>query len=99
MKVVYLSGKITDTNNLKVFRNIFVAWKCAKKLSKQGLAVVCPHTNGVGFGLTHKQYMERDFALLERCDVIYMMKNWKTSKGAKMELKYAKKLGLEIKFL
>jgi hypothetical protein len=38
---------------------------------------------------THEEYMRMSFCMLDMADVIYMMKNWKTSCGASQEYGYA----------
>jgi len=38
-------------------------------------------------------YMDYDLWVLSKCDAIYMMKGYKKSYGAQIELLYAKKLG------
>lgn len=43
-----------------------------------------------------KDFMRIDMAALECCEQIYMLDNWEDSPGAKRELEYAKKLGLDI---
>ena len=40
--------------------------------------------------------MAIDLMLLERCDAIYMLDNWRTSKGARKELTRARELNLEV---
>ena len=47
-------------------------------------------------GLTQAQYMDICFAMIRAADAIYLLKGWQESKGAKAELAYAEKLGLEI---
>jgi hypothetical protein len=41
-------------------------------------------------------FLEGDIEILKRCDIIYMLKNWDSSLGARDELKLAKKIGLEV---
>ena len=45
-----------------------------------------------------EQYMDFDISVLKQCDVIYMLSNHINSIGAKIELLYAEKWGLEIRF-
>jgi hypothetical protein len=40
--------------------------------------------------------MRYDIRALTFCDSIYMMKGWEESKGANIELKVAKAIGLKI---
>jgi len=98
MKLIYLSGKITDKNRLKFWRNIYIAWKKARELSKR-YAVICPHTNGFGFSLDYDRYMSIDKKLISRCDSVYVLPNWETSKGCKMEIAFARKKNIPVKFL
>ena len=38
---------------------------------------------------TYEEYMESGMKQLKKCDMIYMLKNWKQSPGANRELGYA----------
>ena len=38
---------------------------------------------------THEEYMGMSFCMLDMCDSIYMLSNWKTSCGASQEYGYA----------
>lgn len=90
-KKVYLSGKITgDDNYAKTFENK------AAELTEQGALVFNPAVHPNMF--THGQFMELDLLALSFCNSIYMMKNWRDSKGAKMEFEEAKVLGLPVEF-
>jgi len=46
--------------------------------------------------LYHSEYMTVCMALLSLCDSIYMLKGYERSKGAMMELEYAKKHGYKV---
>jgi hypothetical protein len=102
MKLVYIAGKYRGQNENEVWENIMLARKHALELWKQGYAVICPHTNSIfmGHGTEDKDcfdlFIKGDLEFIKRCDVIYLLPNWKESTGAKMELKEAKRLGLEI---
>jgi len=41
-----------------------------------------------------EQYMQYDLAQLRGCDYIYMCNGWKQSKGACIEKRYAKRMGI-----
>lgn len=51
---------------------------------------------GVHFGISHEEAMRICFEELETCDAIYMLSDWKESKGARMEHEKAKELGIKI---
>ena len=90
-KKIYLSGKITgDDNYAETFENK------AAELTEQGALVFNPAVHPNMF--THGQFMELDLLALSFCNSIYMMKNWRDSKGAKMEFEEAKVLGLPVEF-
>ncbi len=90
-KKIYLSGKITgDDNYAKTFENK------AAELTSRGALVFNPAVHPNMF--THGQFMELDLLALSFCNSIYMMKNWRDSKGAKMEFEEAKVLGLPVEF-
>jgi len=49
-------------------------------------------------GMTRHCYMKRDLCALLDCDAIYMLSNWRSSKGARIEFAVAALLGLVIMF-
>lgn len=88
-KNIYISGKITGVEN---FAEIFASKE--QELTQQGHNVFNPAKHPDMF--SWQQFMELDLKALSFCDSIYMMNGWETSRGAKLELEEAKKLGLEI---
>jgi hypothetical protein len=42
-------------------------------------------------GFSHKDYMHICYAMIDVCDAVYFLNDWKMSKGARMEHQYAKK--------
>ena len=89
MKKIYIAGKI---NGLENYREIFK--QAEDNLKNQGYIVMNPSVLGEGF--PYKSYMPICLAMLEVCDIVYMLNNWKDSKGAKVEHEYAKIQGKEI---
>lgn len=100
MKAIFISGPITAPTFYQVQQNIRRAEALAVKLMKKGWAVHCPHKNSEFLqGALHKhpeedfeRWMAVDFEMLSRCDAIFMMKNWRHSRGSKMEHTEAKRL-------
>lgn len=90
---VYISGKITgDDNYLHKFA------KAEIELRAKGYDVINPCDIGFVYGkfLTYEQLMKIDLTMLEFCGAIYMLKDWKDSKGAQVELAKARADGLEV---
>ena len=86
---IYIAGKITDCPNYKeLFKN------AEDKLITEGNACMNPSVLGEGF--EWGEYMGICFKMLDVCDKIYMLKNWNNSQGARAEMSYAKRRGMEV---
>lgn len=98
MRIVYVSGQYRG--NIK--DNIQRARLAAEALWREGYAVICPHLNTAHMDgiIPDGQFLEGDLEILGRLipdrDMVYMLKGWEQSEGAKMEKEYAEKIGLEI---
>lgn len=88
---IYLSGKITGDEG---FAEKFKVKE--EELTARGDFVFNPALHPDMF--THGQFMQIDFLALSFCDSIYLMNNWRESKGAKMEFEQARILGLPCEF-
>ena len=108
MAKIYISGKIEGIENYKeIFLDAekfltydFVDWK-------DGIAqIINPATKGIQLQAlymtrykrlpSYEEYLANDIKELADCNAIFMLSNYKDSKGAKIELNMAKKLGLKI---
>jgi len=97
MKVIYISGKITDKNLELENKNREFAQEYAIQLWKKGYAVICPHLNNNFKGqISWDNLIKGDLKLIETSDIVFMLPNWKESKGAKKEHTHAKKLNKEV---
>lgn len=90
---VYISGPITKDKN---FYNKFK--EAEQRLKEAGYEVINPAKIGLLLpkSFTHGDYMDIDYALLQKCDCIYMLKGYNASIGAKNELNYAKEHGIKV---
>lgn len=91
---VYISGKITGTDD---YEERFA--KAEKKLSREGFIPVNPLDIPVNCNNgkpSWSDYMREDIKRLVDCDIIYMMKGWKESKGARLEHHIATVLGMGV---
>lgn len=88
-KKIYLSGKISGHPN---FKEKFA--QKAKELTDQGHLVFNPALHPDMF--TWEQFMELDLKALANCDSIYLLDDWKDSRGAKIEYDEASKHALAI---
>ena len=91
-KRIYISGKISGTSKKQCHSKFMDAHHM---LSDKGYTVINPMYLDF-YDLEYEKYMTIDFILLETCDAIYMLHDWKDSPGAKREKAYAEWLGLEV---
>jgi len=85
---VYVSGKITGLDQKEYLEKFEAA---QKYLELHGHKVMNPasamFTCTAGFGA--EEYLHVCYAMIDVCDVIYMLDNWQSSQGARKELQYA----------
>ncbi len=80
--IIYISGAIfNDFNYKEKFK------QAEEKLLKMGHAVLNPTVIPPMF--SWEQHLHIDYAMIDICDGLYMLKDWESSKGAKAEKKYA----------
>lgn len=88
--IVYVSGKITgDPDYVKKFADAELT------LRAKGYDVINPCDLCYLF-LSYEQFMHVDFALIDVCDAIYLLKDWTGSSGARREKEYAAKQGKKV---
>ena len=100
MKTVYLSGKITGTDDYAIrFSSV------EQKLKEQGFEVLNPVKAGKWLERylapevpTWVQYMKQAIKAMMSADCIYMLKGYKESRGARLELFLAKVLQYNIMY-
>ena len=96
-KLIYTAGKYSDSTLFLTKKNIKKAKAISIEIWDLGAAAVCPHLNTYLFDYgnqttaTWKDYIEGDLKIIEGCDALYMVNNWKNSKGAIKEYNFAKK--------
>lgn len=93
MKRIYLCGKISGMP----WGSARAKFEAAEIMLSDSYEVVNP-IKICSPDWSWEECMIVDFSHLIRCDLIYVMDNWKQSKGARIELAVAKELGIEIKW-
>ena len=89
---IYISGKITGIEEQAPA--IFA--KAEQQLKEHGYEVVNPTTLPHQHDQSWHSYMREDVKALCDCHAIFMLSNWKDSKGAIIEHTIAMYLGLEV---
>lgn len=97
-KLAYVAGPYSAKTIFGKLRNIYRAWRAARRLWAEGYTVVCPHMNSalMDGAISNDEFILRDLSILGKCDAVYMLKGWSRSKGARLERDYALQLGLEV---
>lgn len=98
-KIIYIAGPYTGTTPAATQANISRARAAAVRLWKQGFAVLCPHLNSAGMendGIDYHVFTEGYIRMLKLCNVIYLLKDWELSPGARAEAEAAALLGLDF---
>lgn len=90
---IYISGKITGLPPRRVKKKFKDA---ADYLRAEGYIPVNPAVMDGNPGLDYEDYMYVSFAMIDICDAIYMLHDWKDSPGAIREREYAIKAGKEV---
>lgn len=79
---IYIAGKITGDKNYKT------KFKRAEKLLRSlGHSVMNPAWIAPSDDFTWTDYMQISGMMQARCNAVYFLKDWKYSKGAKIEFK------------
>lgn len=92
---VYISGKISDCPNY--LDNFMIA---EGELINEGHNVINPARIMANFPkeTRYVEYMAMSLRLLDECDTIYLLTNWYSSYGARIEYLYALSQGKEVIF-
>ena len=90
MRTIYISGAVSSDKN---FREKFS--KAEKYLHDIGYNVVNPVKDEED-GKEWIYYMRKDIVKLMSCDCIYALSDWVISKGARIEIRLAFDLGMEV---
>jgi len=100
MKVVYVAGKYRGKTHdgrsySEIHANIMTAREWAIRIIDLGGCItLTPHLNSMHMELDGKNdpefWYEADLELLKRCNAIFLIPNWRDSRGAIAEAEFAK---------
>jgi hypothetical protein len=91
MKIAYVAGPYRAKTKIGIIRNIVAARKVAKELWKMGYAAICPHSNTALFDgiCPDENFLQGDLDILQRCDIMVLVKGWEKSSGTRGEIEFA----------
>lgn len=98
-QVWYISGKITDTSREKEIANLERLNVVARRFKEEGKTFFNPADLEVSGGATWEFYLSRDLIwIYENKPHLFVLKGWEDSRGAKLEVEFARTLNLPITF-
>lgn len=91
---LYISGQITGLD----YHEAFDAFeRCESHLTAHGHEPINPmKSEGEVPGKKWAEYIAEDILILDECDGIFMLPNWRNSKGARLEHFFCELLGKQI---
>jgi len=98
MKLIYIAGPITASTSWGIEQNVRLAEEFALRILKLGAAIYCPHTQFRNYHgeLPWEEWIKRDLEVLKRCDALFLLYGWESSKGANAENDFAIKSHLPV---
>jgi hypothetical protein len=93
---IYIAGKITGLVYEDALRTFAEAEALLKRLGHEPVNPMAKVSEQEG--LTWAEYMKQDIPFLLECDAIYLLPNWRDSKGARLEWYIAASLGMQVTF-
>lgn len=98
--LVYISGPMTAKDGRTMEQNTADGVAVYLDLLQRGIPAFSPHLSGAfpsaWSALDHREWIEYDYAIIDRCTHMLMMERWATSTGATLEYEYALSKGLPI---
>lgn len=93
-KIAYISGAITGTTDY-----IARFAEAERRLTAAGYKVINPAktSRSLEGALCYEDIMDVDLVLLQKADMVYMLRGWEKSRGANREYGYALGSGKEIR--
>lgn len=92
---IYVAGKISGLPRNEVEAKFEQA---RKRLVENGHSVFVPTVLPDYADVPHSDYLRICYAMIDVCDAVYVLKDWKDSNGARLELNYAKCNGKEVMY-
>lgn len=92
---IYVAGKISGLDRKSLLEKFEAA---RKELAAQGHSVFVPTVLPEYDDVAHEDYMHICYAMIDICDAVYMLADWRYSTGACMEYDYAMRRDKKILF-
>ena len=97
MKLVYLSHPFSGDEEENRKRAARISARLAEE--RPELVILNPLRCFENFSFPYDEMLKKCFAVLARCDEIWMCYGWEDSAGCTKELRYAKEIGIGVRYL
>jgi len=101
--LMYIAGPYSHETEKGILDNITRASDAGLACCRAGWAVHVPHKNFAGFhvhkDIPYEAWIEKDLAILAKCDAVLMLEGWGSSKGASREFQFAEEQGIPHFFI
>lgn len=96
--VVFVSGRFRGSDHWQIEQHVRQAESLALEVWRLGAAALCPHLNTRHFqgSAPDALWLAGDLRMLERCDAVLTVQNWRDSIGARAEVQHAQRLGIPV---
>ena len=98
--VIYVAGPYSADTRTDIADNIKRAEDAGAELMERGWMAHIPHKNTAFMGMhpvltdrSWESWLVRDFAVLVKCDALFLLKDWLASKGACAEWGFVHGMG------
>lgn len=102
-KLVYIAGPYTGVDLKAVDNNIQLSRSAAVELARNGIGFISPCLNSAHFESMlgaddpgYEFWIRMTMEMLKRCDAIFMVPGWETSRGARAEFAWASANGMPV---
>lgn len=102
--LIYVAGAYNAPTPEGILYNIASAEAVSIVLIKNGWNVFTPHKNTSGYEqyeggeISKDTWLQMDLCILERCDALYAIGSWETSKGSQQEIYFASDHSIPVFF-
>lgn len=86
---IYISGKMSGSEQNAVMEKFDRARRELEEAEHEVLTPTSLPQEEAYPTLSHQDYMHVCYAVIDICDAVYMLKDWKSSRKAREELQYA----------
>ena len=90
--IIYIAGKVSGMED----KARFLFRIAEKELNLQGHDVINPMELEHDHDKTWQSYMRECISAMMKADALYLLPNWRESKGARIEVQLAHNLGIKI---